>query len=906
MSIDSKLVAMKKLRILNVEDSEDDSLLLLRHLKKSGYEVYLRRVETVEALKSALSEQEWDLVISDYQMPNLDGLVALRVLKESGHDLPFIVISGTIGEDVAIQAMIAGVNDYLMKDNLGRLIPAVERELQESENRKARRQAEKSLQESTKRLQLALSGAGMGVWEWNLQTNAVYWSPECFEITGDKDFDGTFEGFVNLVHPDDISKVKALTGEAIENRKTFVSDFRIIDPQGEIRWMSNFGQTEYASDGMPLRLIGTVKDITQRKNAEAKILESEEKFRALVEATTQFVWTADPKLNIDEFPDWWTELTGQKIEEINGSSWTEVIHPDDQPTAKDIWKSAITQKSPFNIILRIRVKSGEYLYFAVRGVPIFNSEGDITRWIGAMYDITERKRSEDDLKQSEQRFRSLISATAQIVWTADPEGSILTAHTPYGESIRESENSITEEWVSKIHPQDRDRVLAEFTAAIKNKTNYRCEYQMMYTDNQYHYFIARGMPIFEKNGEVREWIGTLTDITESKIAEAELLKKEEQLRQAQKLESIGRLAGGIAHDFNNMLTVINGYSDLVIRSLTLDNPLRPKIEEIRMAGKRAADITNQLLAFSRRQILKTDIIDLNKVIADTNTIINRLIGEDIQVIEELSPNLDRIIADSGQLSQIIMNLVINSRDAMPQGGNITIRTRNMYLDQEFVKQNIGAAVGDFVLLEISDTGIGMDEEIKSHIFEPFFTTKEVGQGTGLGLPTVYGIVNQFGGFLTISSEPECGTIVKIFLPVLKEPFVSSEQQNKTGGVFNGTETILLVEDEDLVRKLSRQILEKAGYKVIEAENGNKALTLVKELKNEIDLLITDVVMPKMSGRELADHLAEVCPRVLFTSGYTDDNVVKHGISNVNFNFLQKPYSLEEFTRKVREVLDKQS
>lgn len=897
---------MKKLRILNVEDSEDDSLLLLRHLKKSGYEVYWERVDSVEGMKSALTQKEWDLIISDYQMPNLNGLIALQTLKESGLDIPFIVISGTIGEDIAIQAMIAGVNDYLMKDNLGRLSPAIERELQEAANRKARREAEKSLQESTKRLQLALSAAGMGVWEWNPQTNTVYWSPECYEITKVADFDGTFEGFTKIVHPEDISVLMNSVKDSFENKKSMLADFRIINPQGEIRWLSNFGHIEYSEDVIPLRFIGIVKDITERKIAEARILESEEKFRALVEATTQYVWTADSRLNIDEFPDWWTELTGQKPNKINRIGWIEVIHPDDRQPAKEILKTAVSQKKAFNSVLRIFVKTGEYRYFAVRGVPVFTPEGNLSRWICAMSDITERKVSEEDLRQSEQRFRSLVSATTQIVWTADPNGSILTAHTPYGESIAEADNNITDEWVDKIHPDDKARVLKEFSSAIKNKTNYRCEYQMLYADNQYHYFIARGMPIFEKTGEVREWIGTLTDVTDSKLAEAELVKKEEQLRQAQKLESVGRLAGGIAHDFNNMLTVINGYSDLVIRSLSIDNPLRPKIEEIRMAGKRSSEITNQLLAFSRRQILKTSLIDLNQVISDTNIIINRLIGEDIQVIEELSPDLDQIIADAGQLSQIIMNLVINSRDAMPQGGNITINTSNISLDEEFVNQNVGAVVGDFVLLKISDTGHGMDEKIKSHIFEPFFTTKEIGQGTGLGLSTVYGIVKQFGGFLTVWSEPGCGTTVDIYLPVLKEEVSNSEKQIKSDGLFHGTETILLVEDEELVRKLSRQILEKVGYKVIEAENGNKALSLTEKENHKIDLLITDVVMPKMSGRELADHLANVCPRVLFTSGYTDDNVLKHGISNVNFNFLQKPYTLDEFTRKVREVLDKPS
>ncbi|HRH46097.1 MAG TPA: PAS domain-containing protein, partial [Pyrinomonadaceae bacterium] len=620
---------------------------------------------------------------------------------------------------------------------------------------------------------------------------------------------------------------------------------------------------------------------------------------------TQYVWTADPNLNADEFPAWWTGLTGQTIDKADKWGWIKALHPEDRENTKESWNNAIIQKTPFSIVFRLFTKSGNYHYFAVRGVPMFKPDGSISRWIGAMYDITERKRSEEDLRQSEQRFRSLISASAQIVWTADPNGVILTAHTPYGESVEGTGTNIDEDWVSRIHPNDKERVTKEFAAAVQNKTNYRCEYQMLYTDNLYHHFIARGMPVFEKDGQVREWIGTLTDITENKLAEAELLKKEEQLQQSQKLESIGRLAGGIAHDFNNMLTVINGYSDLIIRGISSDDPMRRKIEEIKTAGERAAELTNRLLAFSRRSILKTKVIDLNQVISDTGVMLHRLIGEDIQVIEDLSLNLNKIEADSGQLSQIVMNLVINSRDAMPKGGNILIKTENVYLDEEFVSQNVGARVGDFVLLKISDNGTGIDEEIKTHIFEPFFTTKEVGQGTGLGLSTVYGIVTQFGGYIAVNSEIGKGTTFDIYLPVLKDPGNNTEKKLNLKDVLHGTETILLVEDEDLVRKLTRQILEQVGYKVIEAQNGIEAIALSGQIQSKIDLLITDVVMPKMSGRELADKLSQICPRVLFTSGYTDDDVMRHGISKVNFNFLQKPYTFDEFTRKVREVLDNQ-
>lgn len=895
---------MKKLRVLNVEDSENDSTLLIRHLTRGGYDIYVERVENQAEMKAALESKEWDIIISDYQMPKFNGLLALNVLHESGLDIPFIIISGTIGEVLAVEAMVAGVNDYMMKDNLARLIPAIERELQEARHRKARYSAENNLKESEKRLKIALSAGGMGVWEWKIVTDNLFWSSECYEIIGRSEPVASLKDFTDLLYPEDFDLVMNLVRNAIETRKPLNVEFRIINPNDEIKWLASFGQAEYDDNGDPQTFIGTVQDITERKKSEESLRESEEKFRALVQATTQFVWSANSNLVTDVFPDWWTELTGQKIENTRNWGWLEALHPEDREPTQKIWKNAQTQKSLFNTILRIKTKNGGYRFFAARGVPIFNQSGNLVRWIGALTDITERTLSEEELKQSERRFRSLVSATAQIVWIADTDGMLLSALTPNGDSIEGTGANINEDWISRIHPDDKERVLAEFSKAVKNKNDYHCEYQMFYTDDQYHHFIARGIPVFEKNGKVQEWVGTLTDVTENKISEIELQKKEEQLQQAQKLETVGRLAGGIAHDFNNMLTVINGYSDLLLRGLNSNDPMRQKVEEIKTAGERAAELTNQLLAFSRRSILKTKVLDVNQIVSDTTIMIRRLIGEDIQVIKDLDLSLNKIEADSGQLAQIIMNLVINSRDAMPQGGIISIKTANIFLNEDFVNQNIGTKVGDYILLEISDTGIGMDDEVKSHIFEPFFTTKEVGQGTGLGLSTVYGIVTQFGGHIIVQSEINKGTSFRIYLPSLNDSTNDLETNAGSNKFSIGTETILLVEDEKLVRKLSRQMLESSGYKVIEAQNGIEAIEIARNLENKIDLLITDVVMPKMSGRELANELYKICPRVLFISGYTDDDVMRHGISKVNFNFLQKPFTFNEFTQKVREVLDK--
>jgi len=388
-------------------------------------------------------------------------------------------------------------------------------------------------------------------------------------------------------------------------------------------------------------------------------------------------------------------------------------------------------------------------------------------------------------------------------------------------------------------------------------------------------------------------------------AQEALRKSEEQLIQSQKLESVGRLAGGIAHDFNNMLTAINGYSDLILSRIDETNPLRQNVVEIKKAGERSTALTQQLLAFSRKQILKPEIISVNQTVSDTGTLLERLIGEDISLVKILDYNVKSVEVDPSQLSQVIVNLAVNARDAMPMGGTLTIETKNIYLDDEFAKTNFDGQGGDFVMLSVSDTGIGMNDEVLQQIFEPFFTTKETGKGTGLGLATVYGFIKQSNGGITVESRQGDGTNFKIFLPCAAEPIEKTKLESSKDLSKNGAETILLVEDEEMVRNLSREILLSCGYRVIEAANGADALEVCGKDAIKIDLLLTDVVMPEMSGRELWEKLIAKYPRlkVLFTSGYTDDMVVHSGIRNDETNFLQKPFSIDALMRKVREVLD---
>nr|MDQ3820698.1 ATP-binding protein [Acidobacteriota bacterium] len=376
------------------------------------------------------------------------------------------------------------------------------------------------------------------------------------------------------------------------------------------------------------------------------------------------------------------------------------------------------------------------------------------------------------------------------------------------------------------------------------------------------------------------------------------------LRQSQKLEAIGRLAGGVAHDFNNLLTVITGYSELIERRIKQEDPLHHKIEEIRKAAARASSLTRQLLAFSRKQILQPVVLDLTATVANMDRMLQRLIGEDIQLVTMLDPKLKRVKADPGQIEQVIMNLVVNSRDAMPSGGKLTIETKNVYLDAAYASRHIAVKPGYFVMLAVSDTGTGMNAETQARIFEPFFTTKEQGKGTGLGLSTVYGIVKQSGGNIWVYSEPEHGTTFKVYLPVVEEEGETVEPGIAAPEITQGTETILLVEDEEAVRVLLQDILEAEGYTVMVANSGGEALQVCAQHEGQIHLLMTDVVMPLMSGRQLVERLTERCAhvKVLYMSGYTDDAIVRHGVLEPGVAFLQKPFTPDAVLRKVREVL----
>ncbi len=638
------------LRVLIVEDSETDAKLVVRELRRANRPLEFERVEDAPSMRDALVRGPWHVVISDWSMPTFSGLAALAIVKELGLDIPFVIVSGTVGEETAVEAMRAGAHDYVLKDRLTRLLPAIERELREIE---ARGRANIALRQSEGRFRRLFDSGIVGI--------------------------------------------------------------AVADLHGNLR---------EANDAF-LKIIGY----------------SREEF--------------------ESGPVGWRDLTAPEFDQLEDAALSQLR----TRGVAHAWEKAYVRRDGTHVPVLV-------------GVAML----DDPQCIAVAADLSERKRSE---------------------------------------------------------------------AAVR--------------------------------------------------------RIEEQLRQAQKMEAIGNLAGGVAHDFNNLLSVILSYSTMLADDMTPSDPRRADLEQIEAAGKRAVDLTRQLLAFSRQQILQPKIVNLNDIVSGMERMLRRLIGEDVELTMLFAPNLGKAKVDPGQIEQIVMNLAVNARDAMPQGGKLTVETSNVVLDERYCAEHVGAVPGAHVMLAVTDNGTGMDRATQARMFEPFFTTKEQGKGTGLGLSTVFGIVQQSGGNIWVYSELGKGTTFKVYFPRTDAAFAESSHSSSPpdGAAVGGSETILLVEDEESVRVLARTILRRVGYHVLEAQTGGDAFLICEQHATEIHLLLTDVVMPRMSGRQLSDRLTPIRPqmKVLYMSGYTDNAIVHHGVLDSDVAFLQKPITPETLTRKVREVLD---
>jgi PAS domain S-box-containing protein len=513
-----------------------------------------------------------------------------------------------------------------------------------------------------------------------------------------------------------------------------------------------------------------------------------------------------------------------------------------------------------------------------------------------------------DLRNEKQRFQTLSENAPFGMAMMDKEGGFRYLNPKFRELFNYDLNDIPDKrtWLQKAYPdlKYREKVLSTWMSDFEKHgtggNGFRT-FNVACKDRSEK--IVNFMLVQLNTGEN---LMACVDITEQKKTEIEMATLQEQVRQSQKMEAVGRLAGGVAHDFNNLLTVIKGYSQISLIELEEDMPLKENIEGIKEAADRAADLTRQLLAFSRRQVMEMKVLDLNPILKNMDKMLRRLLGEDIELLIHLAEDLGRVKVDVGQMEQVVMNLAVNARDAMPSGGRLTIETANAELDDTYTRSHDGVIPGQYVLVSVSDTGMGMTPEVQERIFEPFFTTKEKGKGTGLGLSTVYGIVKQSGGNIWVYSEPGKGTTFKIYLPLMDGPKEETKEKKLIKeNLPLGNETILVVEDEGEVRKLAVKILKGQGYRVLEASRGDEALQIQEKNNGPIDLILVDVVMPGMSGSDLVKRFSPLHPetKILYMSGYTDDAVIHHGVLAEGVNYLQKPFTIEGVTRKVREVMD---
>jgi len=794
------------------------------------------------------------------------------------------------------------VSVSLIKDSKGQPIGfrGIARDITE------RKQAEEALRTERQRFQTLIENAPFGMVMIDQDGTFRYINPKFREIFG-YDLSDVPDGrtWFRKAYPDPTYRHNVIS--------TWMNDLESVSP-GEKRprtfKVTCKDGTEKIINFIPVQLetgenLMTCEDITERNRADEALRESEERYRTLFEGSRDTIYITTREGKFIDINKSGLELFGYTREELMSLNVQETYA---NSTDRDKFQKEIGQKGFVrDYELKLRKKGGTEIDCLLTSTVWRSNDGSILGYQGIIRDITEHKLMEEALRDSETRYRTIFenTGTAMLILEEDTTISLANAETEELTGYSREEVEGKKKWTEFIVKEDLERMIEyhHLRRIDPNVSPKNYEFRSIDAKGQIrNIFLTVSMiPKTKKS------VASLLDITDLKRAEEEKAALQEQLRQSQKMEAIGRLAGGIAHDFNNLLTIIKGYSQLSLLELKEGDPLWGNMKEIQKTTDRAADLIRHLLAFSRRQILDMKVLDLNSILRDLDKVLHRIIGEDIELVTILAEDLWRVKVDPGQMEQVIMNLAVNARDGMPSGGKLTIETANVELDEGYARSHIAVTPGRHVMLSVSDTGVGMTPEVKERIFEPFFTTKEKGKGTGLGLSTVYGIVKQSGGNIWFYSEPGQGTTCKIYLPRVDEPLEEVRGAMIGEELPRGSETILVVEDEEEVRKLALRSLKRQGYKVLEASNGSEALMICEEQKEPIHLILTDVVMPKMGGKELADRLKTIRPeiKVLFTSGFTNNAIAHHGVLTPGIAFLEKPFSPAALAQKVREVLDRE-
>jgi len=627
------------------------------------------------------------------------------------------------------------------------------------------------------------------------------------------------------------------------------------------------------------------------------LVQREELFRLISENAADLIAVVDLHGNRIYNSLSYERVLGYSPEELRSSSSFEQIHPEDRERVREAAAEARRTGIGRPMEYRFRHKDGTWRILESTASVIRNSGGDPDKLVIVNRDVTERTRAAEALQRSETSFRSVVEDAPYGIFKANTSGRFLMVNPALEKMLGyQSQDELLEIDLAKSiyrHPAEHQRINELF---LRDQHFQDVEVEWKRKDGAFITVRCSGWPIKDESGTEMEVFAE--DVTERRMLER-------QLRMAQKMEAVGRLSGGIAHDFNNLLGVIIGYIQVMKRNLTPGQPSYEYAEEIEKAGKRAVALTRQLLAFSRQQVLEPVILNMNTLVSEMQKMLPRLIGEDIQLNLILDPVIGQVKADPGQIEQVVMNLAVNARDAMPDGGKLTIQTANAELDAVFTREHPGSVAGQYVMLAVTDTGTGMDPETQAQIFEPFFTTKGRDQGTGLGLATVYGVVKQSNGYIAVESEKGKGSLFEIYLPRIEEPVATRSESIQAPLSVHGSETILLVEDAEPLRLLAQLFLKENGYHVLTAADGAEAEQVAAQTPGPIHLLLTDVVMPGINGRVLAERLAPLHPamKVLYMSGYTDSFIAGHGVLEEGIHLLHKPFTEEVLMRKIRELLD---
>jgi len=888
----------ERLRILHLEDEPDYSQLIRELLAKEGVCAEVALATNRAEFEAALAREKFDIVLADYTLPGYTGIEALELVRARLPEAPFLLVSGTIGEQAAIEGMRAGATDYVLKQTPERLVPAVRRAVEEAQERVRRRHAEAELIRREKYFR-ALSDNSLdiitllnieGVFEFN--------SPSVERVLGYKPGELVGQSAFALIHPDDMPGVLKGFQHGLDHPDEAVTlEFRFRHRNGSWVQLEAVGQNRLADPEIAAVVVNS-RDITSRKRAEQDLRESEQRFRDLFEYSPDaiLVEAADGKvLDVNEAA---CRLHGLRRENLIGMNGLDLVPENHR---REITRDF--HKLLSGDITRVECESvsadGRVTPVEVHGRTIHYRGGNAV--LLHVRDTSERIHAEGALRRSEMLFRSVWENSVDGMRLTDRDGYIVAVNGAFCELVDMTRDELEGEPFTVVYGDNEhcESILVEYQESFQARAFRRKIERQLKLRSGNQILLEHTTSFVELPGQPPMLLGLFRDLTAQK-------RLEEQLRQSQKMDAIGQLAGGIAHDFNNMLTVIHGHASLLLSGGDLMGEASASVGQIVQAAERAAGLTRQLLAFSRRQMMQPRRVDLNEVVSGMASMLSRMLGEDVALELCYWPVPAMLRADAGMLEQVLLNLAVNARDAMPRGGQLHIRTAVADIERPCLPHHPDNHPGRFVCLTATDTGCGIPPEIVDRIFEPFFTTKEAGKGTGLGLATVYGIVKQHNGWIEVESKLGQGTTFRVHFPAVGDEGEELEDGLAEMAVRGGSETILVVEDEQLVSELVCNLLRGYGYRILEASCGAQALEVWREHKDKIALVVTDVVMPgPINGRELAEMLwaDRAGLRVILTSGYSADVAGREWVVGHGLNYLQKPYHPRSLALAVRDCLD---